>query len=130
MPITDEARILIFDKLKKNLEKFVPPMIVKTDLINTTYEIIGNKPVPYGYNKKIIPGMFFANINQLKGSVTFHFFPSYMNPKLNGVAPSLYKCLKGKTCFHFNNELQINEGELTLLLENGINAWRKYGYLE
>jgi hypothetical protein len=54
-----------------------------------------------------------------------------MNPKLNEVvAPSLYKCLKGKTCFHFNKESQINEEELTLLLENGMNDWRKLGYMK
>ena len=62
MPITEETRILIFDKLKKNLEKLVPPMVVRIDSSNSSYEIIGNKPVPYGYDKKMIPGMYFATI--------------------------------------------------------------------
>ncbi len=129
MPITEETRILIFNKLKKNLEKFTPPMVVTIDSSNSSYEIIGNKPVPYGYNKKIVPGMFFALIAQRKDSVTFHFFPLYMDTKLKEVAPSLYKCLKGKTCFHFNKEEQINEKELTLLLEKGMIAWEKLGYM-
>ena len=129
MPITEETRILIFNKLKKNLEKFTPPMVVTMNSSNSSYEIIGNKPVPYGYNKKIVPGMFFASIAQRKDSVTFHFFPLYMNTKLKEVAPSLYKCLKGKTCFHFNKEEQINEKELTLLLEKGMIAWQKLDYM-
>ena len=130
MPITDETRISIFNRLKMNLEKFTPPLVVKANLLNTNYELIGDKPVPYGYSKQIVPGMFFASIAHLKGSVTLHFFPLYMNPKLQLVAPSLIKCLKGKTCFHFINESQINEEELTLLIENGINAWRTLGYLK
>ena len=130
MGITEETRILIFNKLKENLEKFTPPMVVNSDILNSSYEIIGNKPVPYGYKKKVVPGMFFASIAQRKDSVTFHFFPSYMDTKLNEVAPSLYKCLKGKTCFHFTKEDQVNEKELTLLLEKGILAWEKFGYMK
>ena len=129
MPITEKTRILIFNKLKKNLEKFTPPMVVTIDSSNSSYEIIGNKPVPYGYNKKIVPGMFFASLAQRKDSVTFHFFPLYMNEKLKEIAPSLIKCLKGKTCFHFSKEEQINEKELTLLLEKGMIAWKKSGYM-
>ena len=129
MPITEETRILIFDKLKKNLEKFVPPLVVSVDSTNTSYEVIGNKAVPYGYNKKIVPGMYFASIAQRKNSVTFHFFPSYMDTKLKEIAPSLYKCLPGKTCFHFKNVEQIDENELTLLIEKGMISWSKFGYL-
>ncbi len=129
MPITEETRILIFNKLKKNLEKFTPPMVVRIDTLNSSFEIIGNKPVPYGYDKKLIPGMFFATIAQRKDSVTFHFFPSYMNANLREVAPSLYKYLKGKTCFHFTKEEQVNEQELTLLLQEGFMFWEKSGYM-
>lgn len=130
MPITEEARILIFNKLKMNLEKFTPPLVVTIDSSNSAYEIIGNKPVPYGYNKKIVPGMFFASINQLKDSVTFHFFPLYMNAELNEVAPSLCKYLKGKTCFQFKKVEQVDENELTLLIEKGMISWSKFGYMK
>src|SRR5882672_10973051 len=125
MPITEETRILIFSKLKKNLEKFTPPMVETSGSAYHNYELIGNKPVPYGYNKKIIPGMFFASIAHRKDSVTFHFFPCYINAQLKEVAPSLYKCLKGKTCFHFKKEEQVNEKELNALLKKGVGAWKK-----
>jgi hypothetical protein len=129
MPISDETKNLIFDKLKKNLEKYAPPMAATYNANNPSYELIGNKPVPYGYNKKIIPGMFFASIAYRKDSVTFHFFPSYMNTELKEVAPSLYNCLKGKTCFHFKQLEQINEEELNALLAKGLEAWKKAGYM-
>ena len=61
MPITEETRILIFNKLKKNLEKFTPPMVAIVDSSTGSYEIIGNKPVPYGYSKKIVP---FPNLHE------------------------------------------------------------------
>jgi len=130
MPITDETRMAIFAKLKKNLDKCTPPMVVKGDPKHHTYELVGNKPVPYGYDKKIIPGMFFAAVAQRKDSVTFHFFPCYMNTKMKEVAPSLYKCLKGKTCFHFKKEDQVNEKELAALLKKGVSEWKKAGYLK
>ena len=130
MPITEESRKLIFNKLKRNLEKHTPPLIVSSDSPDISYEIMGNKPVPYGYDKKMVPGMFFAQIAQRKESVTLHFFPIYMDVKMKEVAPSLMKCLKGKTCFHFNKEEQINEIELGLLLEKGIVAWKKLGYIK
>ena len=130
MPITDETRNAIFDKLKRNLERIIPPMVVTKDSPNISYEISGDKPVPYGYDKKMVPGMYFASIAQRKESVVFYFFPAYMNTKMLEVAPSLCKCLKGKTCFHFKKEEQVNEAELALLLEKGLAAWIRLGYMK
>jgi hypothetical protein len=130
MPIKDETRKIIFDKLKKSMERCTPPMVAKASTSNQTYELIGNKAVPYGYDKKIIPGMFFSSIAQRKDSVAFYFFPSYMNEKLKVVAPTLYKCLKGKTCFHFKKVEQVDEKELGALLKKGMEAWKKAGYMQ
>jgi len=130
MPITEETKQLIYNRLKHNLEKFSPPMVIKTDSNQNTFELIGNKPVPYGYDKKMIPGMYFASIVYRKDSVVFYFFPGYMDTQLKETAPSLYKCLKGKTCFHFKKEEQVNEKELNNLLERGISAWKKADYMK
>ncbi|HLF63838.1 MAG TPA: DUF1801 domain-containing protein [Saprospiraceae bacterium] len=129
MPITAETRKQILDKLKQGLVKCTPPMVVKSDSAEGC-ELIGNKPVPYGHDKKIIPGMYFASIAQRKDSVAFYFFPSYLDTGLKEVAPNLYKCLKGKSCFHFKKPEQIVEKELTALLKNGVKAWKKMGYLK
>jgi hypothetical protein len=128
MPFTEEARTNIYNKLKKHLDKHTPPMVARIN--ENGYELIGNKPVPYGDDKKIIPGMYFASIANRKDSVAFYFFPAYMNSKMKDTAPSLYKCLKGKTCFHFKKEEQVDEKELTTLLQAGLKAWEKAGYMK
>ncbi len=129
MPITDETRTAIFNKLKKSLSKCTPPMVVNKGSVQS-YELIGNKEVPYGSTKKLVPGMFFVSVAPRKDSITFHFFPCYMNPKMLEVAPNLVKYLKGKTCFHFKKEEQINEKELDALLKKGMDAWKKMGYMK
>jgi hypothetical protein len=53
-----------------------------------------------------------------------------MNVKMLDVAPSLSKYLKGKTCFHFKKEEQVNEKELSALLKKGVAAWKKMGYMK
>jgi len=105
-------------------------MIAKSSSMAHDYELIGNKPVPYGSTKKIIPGMFFAAIANRKDSVTFHFFPCYMNTEMLESAPNLAKKLKGKTCFHFRKVEDVNEKELNTLLKKGVIAWKKMGYMK
>jgi hypothetical protein len=130
MPITEATRKRIFSILKKHLETCTPPMVGSSGKEKLTLHIRGNKAVPYGYDKKIIPGMFFAAIEQRKDSVAFHFFPSYFSADMKKVAPSLYACLKGKTCFHFKKAEQVNEKELKALLKAGVKLWKKEGYVE
>lgn len=130
MPITDETRKQIFSKLKKHLDACTPPMVAHGGGESYDYQLLGNKPVPYGSTKKIVPGMFFAAVAHCKDSVALHFFPCYMNPKMLDVAPGLVKYLKGKTCFHFKKEEQVNEKELKALLKQGVAAWKKMGYMK
>jgi hypothetical protein len=129
MPITTETREEIVSILKKNLKKYSPPMVASKGSAEG-YSLIGNKPVPYGYDKKIIPGMFFAAVQHAKDSVTFHFFPCYMNEQILAVAPTLVKKLKGKTCFHFKKVEDVNEKELNAILKKGVSAWKKMGYMK
>lgn len=129
MAITDATRLNIFNRLKNQLDLLTPPMVAKSNVDAMTYEMMGNKAVPYGYDKKIIPGMYFASIAQRKDSVAFYFFPAYMNDAMAAKAPSLYKCLKGKTCFHFKKEEQVLEEELKAMLDAGLQAWMKLGYM-
>jgi hypothetical protein len=108
----------------------MPPMVIANELPDKlSIELIGDKPVPYGHDKKIIPGMFFASIAQRKDSVAFYFFPNY-SADLEKLAPSLYKHLKGKTCFHFKKPEQVNEKELNALLQKGVEVWKEQGYMK
>ncbi len=129
MAITDETRKAIYSKLKKSLDKCTPPMVYSKSGVNSC-ELIGNKQVPYGSTKKIVPGMFFISVAPRADSITFHFFPCYMNEKILEVAPNLRKYLKGKTCFHFKKEEQIDVEELDALLKAGMAAWKKMGYMK
>ncbi len=129
MPLTDENRKLIFNTLENHLKKCCPPMIFKKSKPDSC-EIIGNKPVPYGYKKKIVPGMYFASAVARKDMVSFYFFPIYINnEKFRKTAPTLMKCLKGKSCFNIKKPEQIVEKELEKLLKIGIEVWKKLGYL-
>ena len=127
--MTEETRNIIFNQLRNVIAQHTPPMVVAEDLENVKYEIMGNKAVPYGHDKKIVPGMYFCSIAHNKNAVAFYFFPAYMNPKLIDLAPGIAKCLKGKTCFHFSKEEQINENELHAILKLGIKAWYDAGYM-
>jgi hypothetical protein len=130
MPLTNETRTNIFNKLKKGLEKCSPPMVVKSDKPGV-YEIIANKPMPYGYKKVIVPGMYFSSAVERKDMVSFYFFPCYSNPEsFKSVAPTLLKCLKGKTCFNFKKEEQVDNKELAALLKKGMEIWKKMGYMK
>lgn len=104
-------------------------MVEKKNPAYHDYELIGNKPVPYGHKKEIIPGMFFAAIALRKDSVAFHFFPCYMNTSMKNIAPSLFRQLKGKTCFHFKKPEEVNERELDMLVKKGMQMWKKAGYM-
>jgi hypothetical protein len=128
--MNEETRLSIYNKLKHNLEKFAPPMVSRDSKENGDFELIGNKPVPYGHDKKIVPGMYFASVAHRKDSVAFYFFPAYMDQELKKIAPSLVKYLKGKTCFHFKKEEQVDVIELNELLKRGIDAWTKAGYMK
>ncbi len=129
MPLTPEARKEIFDKLKKALEKQCPPMVCSKDK-EGVYELMGNKPVPYGYDKKIVPGMYFSSAVARKDMVSFYFFPMYMQPGFKELIPDMIKTLKGKTCFNIKKSEQINEKELNALLKKGVQAWKKSGYMK
>lgn len=71
MPLTAEAKTAMFNTLKECLEKCCPPMVI-TKNSDTGIELIGNKPVPYGFKKEIVPGMYFASAILRKDVVSFY----------------------------------------------------------
>lgn len=127
MPLTPETRKAIFARLSACLKEHSPPMVCSKDTAKCV-ELIGNTPVPYGSTKKIIPGMYFASLVARKDVVSFYFMPIYYHEKdFAGIAPTLMKRLKGKTCFNFTKPEQIDEKEMDAMLERGVRAWKKLG---
>ena len=129
MALTPEAKKEITDKLRTALLKCTPPMVITRQSENGL-ELIGNKAVPYGSTKKIIPGMFFSAFVARKDMVSFYFFPMYMAEGFIELVPTMAKTLKGKTCFNIKKPEQVNPRELQALLKKGMTAWKKQGYMK
>lgn len=130
MVITDETKKEIVKKLSKVMEKFSPPMVIISKS-EGGMEMIGNKKVLYGSTKKLVPGMFFCSIKPGKNMVSLHFFPIYYNEKtFMPLAPNMFRCLKGKTCFNITKPEQVDEKELEALLKKGVEVWVKSGYMQ
>src|SRR4051794_7552768 len=111
MRLTTESRAEIFQKVKEGLQKQSPPMVVSKDTENV-FELMGNKAVPYGSKKKMVPGMYFCSVVARKDMISFYFFPLYLHEKdFKDLIPLMMKCLKGKTCFNFKKPEQINDKE-------------------
>lgn len=129
MPLTLDVKEEIISKLKAALRKCSPPMVISKES-KDGMELMGNKPVPYGYSKKIVPGMYFTSFVARKDMVSFYFFPMYMHDGFKELMPTMIKTLKGKTCFNIKKPEQINEKELNALLKKGVSAWKKQGYMK
>jgi hypothetical protein len=130
MAVSTEDKKYIFNTVKAALKKLSPPMVVCKEK-EDVYELMGNKAVPYGYDKKIVPGMYFCSVVSRKDSVNFYFFPLYFHvDDYKTVSPGILKCLKGKTCFHFKKPEHVNEKELNAMLKKGVHAWKALGYMK
>ena len=130
MPITTETKQAIFEKLKEILQNHCPPL-VNSKNSESAFEVIGNTPAAYGSKKEMVPGMYFSSIAFRKDSVVFYFFPTYKHEsEFKGLAPKTWKCLKGETCFHFKKMEDINEEELNALMEKGIKAFSRMGWIK
>jgi hypothetical protein len=130
MPLTDLARKEIFETIRSVLQKQCPPMVASKDK-EEVYELMGNKPVPYGSKKIIVPGMYFSSVVARKDMVSFYFFPIYYHTSdYIDLVPTMAKCLKGKTCFNFKKIDQVNIKELSALMKKGVQAWKKMGYMK
>ena len=130
MPLTPDIRKEIFNRLKTALEKHAPPMTVSKNN-KTVFELIGNKPVPYGSRQIIVPGMYFCSAVARKDKISFYFFPMYFHEKeFSKTIPNMIRYLKGKTCFNFTKPDQIVGKELDAMIKKGVRAWHKSGYMK
>lgn len=130
MPLTAETRKQIFDKIKSVLKKQSPPMVISKNT-DDNFELTGNKQVLYGSKKEIVPGMYFCSVVARKDMISFYFFPLYYHADdFKALIPTMIKTLKGKTCFNIKKPEQVNENELTALLEKGVEAWKENGYMQ
>ena len=129
MPLSDQDRKIIFDKVKNVLKKFSPPMAIAKDK-EDVFELMGNKPVPYGSKKVTVPGMYFSSVVARKDMISYYFFPMYMDQgSYDPILVNSKKYLKGKTCFNYKKVDQVDEKELSAILKKGVTVWKKLGYM-
>ena len=63
--------------------------------------------------------------------VSFYLFPLYGGAEhFKNIAPIAMKCLKGKTCFNFKKPEQVIKKEISALLKQGMDVWKKQGYMK
>ena len=131
MPINNEIKQKLFLQLKSVMQKHCPPLVHNKSSNDEAFEVIGNTPTPYGSTKKIVPGMYFASTVIKKDSIVLYFFPTYMNEAaFKPLAPTTWKTLKGKTCFHLKKETDFDEQELNAIFKKGIEAFKKQGWIK
>ncbi len=130
MPITEATKQHLFTSLQKIIAEYCPPLVFSRQT-SDTFEVIGNTPTPYGSKKVIVPGMYMASAIIRKDSVTFYFFPTYMNePSYKPLAPKLWKTLKGKTCFHLKKEADLDSAEIKAIFKIGVAFYKKQGWIK
>lgn len=130
MPLAPELQKQIFEKIKSVLQKQSPPMVISKNT-KDCFELIGNKPVPYGSKKEIVPGMYFSSVAARKNMISFYFFPIYFHTdEFKPLISTMIKTLKGKTCFNIKKTEEVDEKELAALLKKGAEMWRKNGYMQ
>jgi hypothetical protein len=130
MPISSETKQQLFETLKQTVLKHCPPLVNNKNT-ETAFEVIGNTPTPYGSKKVIVPGMYFSSAVIRKDSVVFYFFPTYMNEnEFKDLAPKAWKCLKGKTCFHFKKLEDLDVKEINALMKKGVAAYKRMGWIK
>ena len=124
MPLTPQSRENIFAALKKVMQLNCPPLVVQQSK-KDSYAVMGNVSAPYGHKKEIIPGMYFSSAVARKEMVSFCFFPIYTNVKeFAKMAPTVSKCLKGKSCYNFKKEGQVVEEELYAMFKKALKFIR------
>ena len=129
MPLSTEERLEIFNSIKEVLKEQCPPMKVSKEK-EGVFELMGDKPVPYGSKKVMVPGLYFSSVVARKDMVSYYFFPIYYHSAdYIDLIPTMSKFLKGKTCFNFKKSGQVNQKELRALLKKGVQAWKKLGYM-
>jgi hypothetical protein len=112
---------IILQGIKKILSGFAGGnFVVKSD-IPGCFEVYYNKEVEIMGRK--YPELCFASLLVQKGYVGFYYFPVYMNNTLKAkLSPALLHCLKGKTCFHINN----NDPDLYKQIFDALQAGRNF----
>jgi hypothetical protein len=118
MPATENLPV-IFDQLKKIIQKHEKRLVVKADTLGNYYL---EAPASEKYQK----GLFFGAVQVKKNYVSYHLMPVYMYPGLlDGLSPDLKKHMQGKSCFNFKAEDKALFAELAALTKKSLDKLKQ-----
>lgn len=113
-----------FAALRAILLKHCTDMIVQTDT-PTRLMVATRATTP---NKQ---PLFFGAVMLIKSAVTYHLYPIYFNPVLQGSIPAALLARKqGKTCFNFQRPDPELFAQLDQLTAQARAHWERHGFLE
>lgn len=108
-----------FAELKRILERHANSLSVKEDkpdnyYLETVSQSFRGRP------------LMFAAVQRKKNYVSFHLMPVYMNAAMQKrISPGLKKRMQGKACFNFTWPDPQLFAELSVLVDAGLEGFRK-----
>ena len=136
--MTKEDLDLIFDELKKIMEKYTPPFSVKipSDALKKkkSYELTS-------YKKVVIAGrpkdeVYFAGIIIQKDYVGFYYMLAYADPGLQDrldvrdkLSPEFLALMKGKSCFYIRSTDKAVLDQVKKALDIALKYYKEIGWV-
>ncbi len=119
--ITDPKEI---DQILRGIiKKHIGPLQIRKDEENVL-EAAGTIPTMQGKQK--VDGFYFASVMPKPKDVRLYFFPIYTDVQnFEHIAPTLRKCLKGKSCFHIKKLDESLQEEITKMIATGIKIYQE-----
>jgi len=120
--------IAIFKQIKVLMKGYVKGSIIEQEGVPSMYNLVSEKAIEVEGRKK--SEVHFAGVAIQKGYVSFYFMPVYMNTEADKIVkPNLMKCLKGKACFHINQDDAVIMEQIQSALDKGYELYEKRGWV-
>jgi len=118
----------VFNGLKKLLMPYGKGSIAIRGGTGGQITLVSNKPVEIA--GKLRKELWFAAALVQRGYVGFYFMPPATEAQKKEIfKPALWKCLKGKSCFHIKKLDAELSAQVEQALEKGYAAYKEKGWL-
>ena len=116
-----------FEEIRALLEKYTPPLEVRTDAKGGYHLWSVKDIVVAGRQRKDV---YFAGVIHQKGYIGFYYMPVYTNPEQKSMfEPDLLSLLKGKSCFHVRGLEPAVRKQIKDALASGIRLYKQRGWV-
>lgn len=123
----ENGRTEIFQRLKKILKKYEPPLVAKSDQ-DSRYDLWSIKDVEIAGRKR--KAVFFAGLIIQSNYVGFYYMPVYADAEIKKIfKKELLSTLKGKSCFHIKTLDKTLIAQIREALEAGYKLYKDNGWV-